>query len=407
MTMTLTDRTHSSTPRDSVHITQRITEHDELELSTFKYTEHQLQDLEHDIDPDNNFFSSVNSNCSYYTCEQYNQSINTDGKLSLIHVNSRSLYANFNYIREYLHELAQPLNIITTSETWINADKGIDFELDGYEFRYVIRQNKVGGGVAMYVDKNLKSKVLDNVSSAIDNILECITIEIYKEKCKNVIISCVYGAPGSSIEYFKDWMECIFSKINHRTIFVCGDFNINLLNPDDHKVTEEFINTMYSITLYPRITRPSRIASHCATLIDNIFTNHIENNTVSGLFIINVSDHLPVFTVHNTNFKNNLPNKKTDYRRVRTEETINAIKNDLMSRNWAAVYTENDVNNAYETFLGIFKSLYDKNCPIKVYNRTPKYKSCPWITNGLKNACKKKNVFYRDFIKLRTKKIGK
>ena len=45
------------------------------------------------------------------------------------------------------------------------------------------------------------------------------------------------------------------------------------------------------MSLYPKITRPSRITPHCSTLIDNIFTNDIEDNTVSGLLIIDISDH--------------------------------------------------------------------------------------------------------------------
>lgn len=157
----------------------------------------------------------------------------------------------------------------------------MDFELEGYELRYIYRQNKGGGGVAMYVDKALKFKVLHSMTTVVDKILECITVEICKEKKKNLNISCIYRAPGSNIEVFKDWMEELFSKKSHKTIFICEDFNIDLLNPNKYKMTDEFINTMYSTGLYPKITRPSRITSHCATLIDNIFTNDIENNTVS------------------------------------------------------------------------------------------------------------------------------
>ena len=32
-----------------------------------------------------------------------------------------------------------------------------------------------------------------------------------------------------------------------------------------------------------------------------------------------------------------------------------------------------------------------------------KYTKCPWITKGLRNACKKKNTLYRDFLRHRTK----
>lgn len=31
------------------------------------------------------------------------------------------------------------------------------------------------------------------------------------------------------------------------------------------------------------------------------------------------------------------------------------------------------------------------------------YNDCPWLTKGLKNACKKKNALYRNFIRKRTK----
>lgn len=40
------------------------------------------------------------------------------------------------------------------------------------------------------------------------------------------------GGQTLNIELFKDWMEEMFSKITHKTLFICGDFNIDLLNPD-------------------------------------------------------------------------------------------------------------------------------------------------------------------------------
>lgn len=184
----------------------------------------------------------------------------------------------------------------------INVDKGITFELEGYELNCTNRKNKSVGGVAVYVDKTLNYKVVECMTTVIDNLLECITIEICKEKKKNVIISCIYRAPGTCLEVFKDLIEGFFSRTNQKVIFICGDFNIDLLNPTKHKMTDEFINTMYSMSLYPKITRPSRITPHSATLIDNIFTNDIENNTVGGLLINNIIDHLPVFTVYDNNY---------------------------------------------------------------------------------------------------------
>lgn len=124
------------------------------ELVTFVYTEHKIQDRENDIDPENNLLSNINNSCCYYTEKQYNTTIKSEHNISIIHFNSRSLYTNFHKIKEYLSQFSTPFSIIAISETWINNVKGADFELDGYEFNYINRKNKNGGGVAIYVDKD-------------------------------------------------------------------------------------------------------------------------------------------------------------------------------------------------------------------------------------------------------------
>lgn len=382
---------------------QRIAEYNDLEINTFQYTEHHSQDIENDIDPENNFFLNINNNCYYYTDDQFNSTIKNENKISIIHFNCRSMYANFHNIKHYLSQFKQPFNLIAISETWINSDRGMDFEIEGYELTCINRENKNGGGVALYVDKNLNYKVVEEMSTVVDNLLECVTIEICLEKKKNMIVSCIYRAPGSNIDIFKDWMEEKIGKINQKVMFICGDFNIDLLNPNKHKMTEEFINALYSLSLYPKITRPSRITSHCATLIDNIFTNDIDNTTVSGLLINDISDHLPVFTVYDSNYTKNKQNNNLTYRRVRTEESMEALKNDLIAQNWEIVYKEKDTDKAYDEFVRIFKNLYDKHCPIKQSRSKWKYIDSPWISKGLQNACKKKNTLYREFIKHRTK----
>jgi hypothetical protein len=53
---------------------------------------------------------------------------------------------------------------------------------------------------------------------------------------------------------------------------------------------------------------------------------------------------------------------------VKSEESINTLKNDLMAQNWDIIYQANDIDGAYKTFLRIFRSLYDRNCPIEEYS---------------------------------------
>lgn len=49
----------------------------------------------------------------------------------------------------------------------------------------------------MYVDKNINFRVLDRISTVVDNMLECVSIEMYKEKNKSVIITFIYRTPAS------------------------------------------------------------------------------------------------------------------------------------------------------------------------------------------------------------------
>jgi len=45
--------------------------------------------------------------------------------------------------------------------------------------------------------------------------------------------------------------------------------------------------------------------------------------------------------------------------RYRTQENINILKEDLMKQDWGKVYIDN-VNEAYDSFLNIVTSLYEK-----------------------------------------------
>ena len=63
--------------------------------------------------------------------------------------------------------------------------------------------------------------------------------------------------------------------------------------------------------IHIRITRlqPTKITSHSNTVIDNIFSNIIDPDTMSGNFNATVSDHLPQFAIISNMFGNTASNK--------------------------------------------------------------------------------------------------
>ena len=64
---------------------------------------------------------------------------------------------------------------------------------------------------------------------------------------------------------------------------------------------------------------------------------------------------------------------------------------------WHLVFGANDVNDSYNIFIDIFMKHYNHCCPMKEHKCKKHHKA--WITNSLKDACKKKNKLYVAFKK--------
>ena len=372
-------------------------------FENFNHTDHKTHEIDYDLDPENNFYNNINNNCQYYTDDQFKKA-RMEG-ISIVHFNSRSLNKNFGKIKKYLAKFNK-FSVIAVSETWLNDDKNVNVDLEGYELFTSNRTNKSGGGVALYVDSTLRCSRVQNMTYNIDNILECLTVELIFDKSKNMVISCIYRTPGTCLETFSNAVDNMFGSLNNNKVHIaCGDFNIDLLNPYKKKQITDFIDTMFSNSLIPVITKPTRITTDTATLIDNIFINSIDTQVTAGLLLNDTSDHLPVFAVFHHHHKMENTNSNI-YRltRHRTPETVAALRVDLSGQSWNEVYDSNDPNKSYDAFVSKLVELYNKHCPIRKNKINIKNKlQTPWITKGIENACKKKNILYRTFIKQRTK----
>ena len=205
----------------------------------------------------------------------------------------------------------------------------------------------------------------------------------------------------SDVDLFCESLEQIFTDVVLRkSMFICGDFNIDLMKYETHNGTKRFLDCMYGLGLHPLIDRPSRITTHSCTLIDNIFTNQINHSIRSGLLINDITDHLPIFALCNYEIEN----KKDDpvkYVRNLKNENVSLLIESLSQELWNNVLQSDDVNVAYINFIETFSKLYNLHCPVKKSHAKGISKK-PWITNGLKNACRKKNDLYRSFLRERT-----
>ena len=54
---------------------------------------------------------------------------------------------------------------------------------------------------------------------------------------------------------------------------------------------------MFSMSLFPLMNQPTHIANQCHSIIDNIYTNSINEDIISGVIIADISDHFPIFSI--------------------------------------------------------------------------------------------------------------
>ena len=82
-------------------------------------------------------------------------------------------------------------------------------------------------------------------------------------------------------------MNTILEKIDkeNKICYLMGDFNINLFKSESCDYANQFIGQLFTSSFFPLITKATRITYHTATLIDNIFTNNIEelDNSLNGI----------------------------------------------------------------------------------------------------------------------------
>ena len=169
--------------------------------------------------------------------------------------------------------------------------------MQNYSFEFTPTESNAGGTL-LYIANHLSYKPRIDLNLNIPNQLESTFIEIINSRKSNIIVGCLYKHPSMDVSDFnKNYLNTLLDKlsIENKQVFLLGDFNVNLLNYNDHQPTNEFLDSLASNSFIPYILQPTRITSHSKTLIHNIFSNIISHEMISGNITATISDHLPQF----------------------------------------------------------------------------------------------------------------
>ena len=138
---------------------------------------------------------------------------------------------------DFFHDNVSPLDTDYISPSFFNRD-----------FKdFVENSSSVLHISIMTLDKNLDH-------------LESISVEIGNNDTKNI-----YCPPDGDLEV----CEKHFSNILSNVILV-GDFNINVLELEQNKKVQYFLNSMFQFGLVPTINKPTRVKSKRISAIDHI-----------------------------------------------------------------------------------------------------------------------------------------
>ena len=352
--------------------------------------------------------SDIAADCKYYDIHEmkpFNDLTKNKASLSSFHLNISSLPKHIHDLEHLLVSMGINFDVIAITESRIIKNKPLieKISLQNYSFDHCPTES-TAGGTALFIKDNILFLSRPDLVMYKPFQLESNFVEIVNPKKTNIIIGCIYRHPNMDLSDFNEnYLSSLLEKISKekKSVILLGDFNIDLLKYGKHNATSDFLDTLSSDFFLPHIFLPTRVVGTSKTLIDNIFSNFISNNIISGNISASISDHLPQFSIFPDVFKNSP-----------------FLKSNICERNWSNFDQQrflldyfalnvhqniflynNDVDKSLDLLNFHLNSLLDKHAP---YKKISKYKlrlkSKPWLTNGIKKSIDCKNRLFTKYI---------
>ena len=248
---------------------------------------------------------------NYYDDTTFGHTFQSSMGISMVSLNCQCLNTKkVDALKLFLSSMnsdTSPISCIVLQETW--CDSLVDmsfFSLPNYNMVSKPTRISAHGGLIIYIHDSFQYKQIDIIDDSPH--FENICIEVWNKYAHfdKFLICDIYKPPSGTTEHlvdftnkFTQWAAAINEK--SKKSYLCGDFNINLLQIQTNQHFNQFYDSLTSTGFIPKITLPTRISETSATLIDNIFTNNIDRAHVSGILSRKFSDHQMIFSLQKCN----------------------------------------------------------------------------------------------------------
>ena len=336
-------------------------------------------------------------NSKYHSVHDF-QKLKVHKNFNLFHSNVNGLENKLGIIENFLGGAQSAMDVIAITETSEHADQSFlsNVNIDGYFPPFSTPSNSKNGGAALYVSSAYNAFERNDLKIQ-HNDFEGVWVEIKNKSDKNIICGCIYRHPRKNSDSFFDYMDATLSKLTkeNKEIYICGDFNINLLKSDSNTVCSNFYNLLSANGFLPLILHPSRVVDgQCPSLIDNIFCNSTNNIIIGGNIYLQLSEHFSQFASiqHDKIDVKNLEMYARNYKNYSDEK----FRDDVSIQVWTHPNI-NDVNFLAGDFIWRLDGTVERAAPIeKLNHKQIKLRLKPWITPDLKKLIRiRDNLFAR------------
>ena len=285
--------------------------------------------------------------------------------------------------------------MVFITEAWINEklfdDSLASFEIPGYNLFTYQRQNKVGGGIAIYIKDCFMSLCLSDIKRSDD--IESIWLDVHCNSNNRhpLRIGVFYRPPGQNRSIDEELLDEIERGTSFKTI-VIGDFNLPKLN----------LNTARSNELTPKmfkecfeenfLTQLVQTPTRKDEILDYVLVN--EDDLVTNLEIgepLGNSDHNIIrFSINNffeKHAKNleSIPNfRKGDYDNMRLY---------MRQFNWESDLEDENAFGMWELFKYRIFAAQRLFIPMRKIRSQIKCKPV-WLTQAIKKEVKEKKMAF-------------
>jgi hypothetical protein len=321
-------------------------------------------------------------------------------------LNVQSINSKIDQLRSYIQKLKADnciFDAICVQETWLSDTMTTQcLHIEGYTLINQPCLLTSRSGLAIYLFEEFAYNILD-IPPSETGTWEGQFIQVTYSPNKNIVLGNIYRPPRDIIENYQNFIHELSTTVYNLKgeLVISGDYNIDLLKVHDKPIINEYLDSVLSSGLIPKITLPTRFSNTCGTLIDNFLCRLSKDfaETTSGILTCKLSDHQPYFIC-------------LDYLKT-TKQTTSYIK--ITKKNYEVLpklkeYIKNcqlmnkinldnnaDPNLNYEILHDAITSAVETNMPTKyVKFNKHKHKKSKWITNGII-----KSITFREKLHLR------